>query len=83
MPTEPLPEIGESTVKGVVSFGIPKKFVTGESKEQIVSKAPEALSIFMARNKATRVGVMFRTILNPSLAPLMNSENISTPLKIP
>ena len=81
--TDPLPEIGERIAKGVSFSGIPKKFVTGDNIEQRMSSPPDALSRLIANIRAISDGVILRIILKPFFAPFKNSENKSTPFRIP
>ena len=83
IPKEPLPEIGDNTVSGVVSLGIPKNEVTGDRMEHKVSKPPEAFKSSIEKINPIRDGNMFKTRVKPSFAPAVNSLKTLTPLKTP
>jgi hypothetical protein len=83
IPSDPLPEIGDKIVRGATSLGIPKNEVTGDKSEHKVSNAPDALISSMEKINATSDGSTFRSIFNPSFAPVVNSLKTLTPLKIP
>ena len=83
IPKDPLPEMGDRIVSGVTSLGIPKKELTGDSREHKVSNPPDAFISSMEKINAISDGSIFSTILNPSFAPSVNSLNTLTPLNMP
>ena len=70
-----LPEIGLIKAKGIISLGIPKKFVTGDIKLIIKSKTPELLNAPIATNNPINVGKILKTICIPSFAPSKKVSN--------
>ena len=67
-------DIGLSSANGIISLGIPIKFVIGNSKFAIKSIIPDDLSAPIATNSPISVGTSFTTISIPSLLP---SRNVS------
>ena len=57
---------------GRTSFGIFKRFPRGARNETIRSSAPDERKIWIAKNKAIKVGAISNTILNPSITPSRN-----------
>ena len=68
-------EIGLNIAKGIISFGIPKKFVIGEIICTTKSNSPELLNTPIATNNPIRVGNILNTISIPSFAPSTNISN--------
>ncbi len=79
----PLPEIGLSSIRGIVSLGMAIRLPTGASKEVIMSRAPEAFSMETATIKPISEGAMEKAEERPSLAPRMNVSNSGTFFKSP
>lgn len=80
---EPLPEMGRSNIRGILSFGTAIKLPIGANKEVIMSSAPEAFNIETATIRPTNEGAIKKVEKNPSFAPEINVSNNGTFFKKP
>ena len=78
-----LPEIGLNIASGIISLGIPSKFVAGLIIFITISIIPELLKAPIATNSPTNVGNIPITIFNPSFVPSINVSNMFCFSKIP
>jgi len=78
MAIEALPEIGLKIANGIISFGIPKLFKTGDIIFIKLSIIPELLKTPIATKSPISVGINPITIFIPSSAPSINKSNTLT-----
>lgn len=78
-----LPDIGLNIASGIISLGIPSKFVAGLIIFITMSIIPELLRAPIATNSPTKVGNIPITIFSPSFVPSINVSNMFCFSKIP
>lgn len=76
--SDPLPETGRNSHKGMHSSGSPIAWAAGANSPVRASNAPEALSIATAAMSPIREGRMPREVVRPSFAPSTKLSNTRT-----